>query len=97
MCGMGILILIHDRETDKMSQYSSGSCNKDLFSVKEAMKTYDRLSEIKGKIKQFKDNDYKELKITYNRSIKDDSARIQDEQKAWEDLENDILALQDTC
>ena len=45
MCDMDILILIRDREMDKLFQYSSGKENddKNLFSVATAVEHYERL------------------------------------------------------
>ena len=69
MCNMDILILIRDREMDKIFQYSSGQTDgADLFTVDTAMKNYYRLSKLNGKIKVFNDSDYEELKILYNRN-----------------------------
>lgn len=70
MCNMDILILIRDREMDKIFQYSSGQTadGAELFTIDKAMDSYRRLSQINGKIKFFQDEDYEELKIIYNRS-----------------------------
>ena len=80
MCNMDILILIRDREMDKIFQYSSGkSDSDDLFTVEKAIDNFKRLCNQNGKIKVFNDSDYEELKILYNRNttpraniIKDD-------------------------
>ena len=69
MCNMDILILIRDREMDKMFQYSSGKAEaSDFFSVELATEHYERLRHLNGKLKMFKDSDYEELKILYNRN-----------------------------
>ena len=70
MCNMDILILIRDREMDKIFQYSSGQAEdvETLFTVDKAIEHYERLKEVNGKIKIFNDSDYEELKILYNRN-----------------------------
>ena len=69
MCNMDILILIRDREMDKMFQYSSGKAEAtDFFTVERAISHYERLRHLNGKLKMFKDSDYEELKILYNRN-----------------------------
>ena len=67
MCNMNVLILIHDREMDKIFQYSSGSPDTNIFSIEQAYSEYRRLNDLTGKIKLFNDLDYNELKIVYNR------------------------------
>lgn len=70
MCNMDILILIRDREMDKIFQYSSGQTAdaQSLFTVDKAIEHYERLRHLNGKIKIFNDSDYEELKILYNRN-----------------------------
>lgn len=70
MCNMKVLILVHDTDTDKISQYSSGGLDglNEIYSVERAVTEYVRLQKLDGKIKIFNDKDYDELKIIYRRA-----------------------------
>ena len=67
MCDMDILILVRDRELDKIYQYSSGTPDSNLFTVEEAYKQFNRLQDMGGRIKAYNDSHYDQLEILYNR------------------------------
>lgn len=64
---MEILILVRDRELDKIYQYSSGTPDTDLFTVEEAYNQFKRLQGLGGRIKAYNDTHYDQLEILYNR------------------------------
>lgn len=95
MCEMQILILVHDTDLDKIFQYNSGQPEGKLFSVDEAISEYRRLAEISGKVKSFTDNDYKELKIEYNRKTGNVPSKLclDDMVKTQLDLEEEVQSM----
>jgi len=64
MCDLDILIVIRDRQLDKVTKYTSGhlSEEKEIFTVKEASSSV-KEKELDGKnLKCFTDDDYEELR-----------------------------------
>ena len=67
MCDMEVLILVRDRELDKIYQYSSGTPDTNLFTVEEAYQQFKRLEHMAGRVKAYNDSHYDQLEVLYNR------------------------------
>jgi len=62
MCDLDILIVIRDRQLDKVTKYTSGRISEEIFTVKEAALSV-KEKELDGKnMKCFTDDDYEELR-----------------------------------
>jgi hypothetical protein len=64
MCDLDILIVIRDRQLDKVTKYTSGSLTeeREIFTVKDAAMSV-KEKELDGKnMKSFTDDDYEELR-----------------------------------
>ena len=62
MCDLDIAIIIRDREMDKITQYFSGTPEKGLFTIEEAVKALEKELYLDKNVKVYNDTDYNSLK-----------------------------------
>ena len=64
MCELDILILIQDRETNKLIEYNSGGLQKAIFTISEAIAALKHVSSRTMGHQLYTDKDYEKLKQT---------------------------------
>lgn len=62
MCDLDILMIIKDKEMDKITQYCSGEPEKGLFTFDEALKALQKEEYFDKNVKTYNDSDYNSLK-----------------------------------
>ena len=63
MLDMDIVMVMRDRDTGKLTKYTSGNMIKGHFTLQKALEAIEALNDAGNKIKVFDDDDYAKLRV----------------------------------
>lgn len=89
MLDMHTLIVFKDKDTEKVTQYTSGSCPETHFTIDLAMKEIEAWKKRGRTIKRYDDLDYNQLR--YNKSDRAETQLMDEEEKEASFLAQPLL------